>query len=419
MSQSHRVVAGEGTAAYSSRRNGLRASVVVRSLTALAALLAATGMAQAGEVQVSNSIIIDYEFDTVDSLLTFVDTNNNLWVANVDPATGAFVPSNGQGTLVDTGAAQAITFGNGPEWVQAADGFHIIYTKYTPGSIYSANTANVGYASQVKGKWKGGVLPHTVGFGEPIGNLSGTDAAPPVAFRNLTAAGFQLYLQDVTGQAVATKIPNTIQSSGSDRFVPGLSELIYTEPVVSGSNSYHQVFTYDYDAKTTTQLTTAPYNAGPVFMFQAPELNNDYSFFTVLNEQRIVFYREVTSRSGGPSTWTPVSQITNPPGAPPYIWSPEPFSYKGKTYIFYQRSTNPDPEDFSTPSQIWIASMDGTINKQISDPTVTNVFRSDPEFFITSSQGPQIYYNRYSLTTKGSPYQSLGVWRCDAGLGKP
>jgi hypothetical protein len=416
MSNPHQAVAEKDGSAL----NGLLARSLGRWFGALAALLAAAGTAHAAaEVQVSPDVIIDYEFDIVDSLLTFVDTSNNLWVANVDPTTGAFVPSNGQGTLVDTGAAQAITFGNGPEWVQATDGFHIIYTKYTAGSIYSANSANVGYASKVNGKWKGSVLPHTMGFGEPIGNLSPTQSAPPVAFRNLTVAGFQLYSQDVSGQSAPVKIPNTVDSSGSDRFVPGLNELIYTEPVASGSSSYHQVFTYDFDAKTITQLTTAPYNAGPVFMFQAPELNNAYVFFTVLNEQAIVFYREVVSKSGGPSTWTPVAQIANPAGAPPYIWSPEPFTYKGKSYVFFQRSTSPDPTDFSIPTQIWVVSMDGSVNRQVSDATVTNVVRSDPEYFITSSQGPQIYYNRYSLTAKGAPYQSLGVWRCDAGLGAP
>jgi hypothetical protein len=53
-------------------------------------------------------------------------------VANVDYATGAFVPANGRGVKVDTNTALVTTYGNGPEWAFSALGSQLVYTKYLP-----------------------------------------------------------------------------------------------------------------------------------------------------------------------------------------------------------------------------------------------------------------------------------------------
>jgi hypothetical protein len=50
----------------------------------------------------------------------------------VDPDSGAFLPADGQGVLVDKNAAAATTFGNGPEWAISAQGSQLVYSSTSP-----------------------------------------------------------------------------------------------------------------------------------------------------------------------------------------------------------------------------------------------------------------------------------------------
>jgi hypothetical protein len=98
------------------------------------------------ETLVTQAAVVDFEFDwgrdglncpncnqgAGNARLAWTDGKLNLWVANVDPATGAFVPANGRGVKVDTDTALVTTYGNGPEWAFSALGSQLVYTKYLP-----------------------------------------------------------------------------------------------------------------------------------------------------------------------------------------------------------------------------------------------------------------------------------------------
>ncbi len=368
------------------------------------------------EVQVTASPIVDYEFDQQDALLTYVDLSHRLWTAGVDRNTGAFVPPTGHGTLVDVDAATSPDFGNGPEWVEGSTGgYQIIYTKYLTGQPQSAATANIAKVVYQSGAWYPSFLPNTLGFVEPIGNINPTQANPPVVFRNGSSGDWQLYTQGIN-DSTPLAVPNTSQSKGSERFVPGLNELVYTTPVGVGRSSWRQVFSYDLNTGATTQLTSDSGNKGDVFLWQAPEYGGAYVAMVSVNAQSLRFYTPQYNAKTQTNAWTVVATIPIPSGAPAYIWSPEPFVYKGKSYVFMVRSPNGNPSLFSYPTQVWLASLDNTYNVQISDPTITDRVRQDPEVFITS-QGPFIYYNRYTRNSPGAPSRAEGVWRSNSGLG--
>ena len=83
------------------------------------------------EVQITTAPVWDFEFDSArngkecpscnfnngNSRLSWIDNDRNLWLAWVDFQTGAFVPPDGKGQLIDVGAVPIATFGNGPEWM--------------------------------------------------------------------------------------------------------------------------------------------------------------------------------------------------------------------------------------------------------------------------------------------------------------
>jgi hypothetical protein len=116
----------------------------------------------------------------------------------------------------------------------------------------------------------------------------------------------------------------------------------------------------------------------------------------------------------GSSAWTAFQTIAVPSGAPAYIYKPTPFVYNNKSYFFMERLGESNPEDFTYPTQIWVASLDGTINQQVSNPSLSEV-RNDPKWYATA-QGVFIYYNVYTVASLGVGTQSLGVWRSNSTI---
>jgi hypothetical protein len=237
-------------------------------------------------------------------------------------------------------------------------------------------------------------------------------------FHDGTATGTnatQLYVQGIF-DSNPIPVPNSLNSNGSARFVTGLNELVYSTPVTNGvGRGWRQAFSYDIDTGASTELTTDSGNKGEVFMWQAPEYGGAYVMMTKVNGYLLNFYTLQFNTKKQQYLWTLVNTISPPAGAPKYVWSPEPFVYNGKSYVYMVRNTSAKAVSLSNPTQIWVASIDGSYNVQVSDPTVTNVVRTDPEYFATSS-GVYIYYERYSVGTKASPSRPQGVWRSNSGI---
>lgn len=155
------------------------------------------------EVQVTSARIIDSEFDWgrdgVDcpacnggdgnSRLAFTDAFYNLWVAHIDPLTGDFIPADGKGVLVDTMAAFATEFGNGPEWALSQLGSQLVYTRYSlptvPPTPADTQTAELAVASQSGGVW----LPMALDQGgkkqSPLATQDADDPVPLLQYQDL------------------------------------------------------------------------------------------------------------------------------------------------------------------------------------------------------------------------------------------
>ncbi len=382
------------------------------SAAVAASLLFVAGSAFADEVQVSNTTMQDFEFDRTDGLLQFVDQNYNLWVGGIDPTTGNFVPASGEATLVDTNAALALTFGNGPEWVQDSSGYSIVYDKFQPGTTpanQSASTAFLAKATMISpAVWTVSALPDTDGLIVEEGNINPTQSDPAVVAANGIAPGNPPLDIEGINASMVHEVTNTYNTVGSYRLVTGMNALVYSEPASGSVNSTRQVFLYDITNNTTTQLTTDAGDKEFVMMFQAPEYNNAYILSAQVDNQSIRLYMQTP----GSTAWTPFQNILAPKGAPIYNYKPTPFVYNNKTYFYMVRLDFTNPEDFSYPTQVWVASLDGTINKQVSNPALSEV-EEDPKWYATT-QGVFIYYNVYTVAGGGLPAISQGTWRSNS-----
>lgn len=414
---------------------------------ACAGLLAAlphAALAQAlpAEVQVGTHEIKDYEFEwgrdgvlcptcnygAGNARLTYIDSGHNLWVGFVDPDNGYFFPPDGKGVLVDTNATTATEIGNGPEWLNSQLGSQLAYTRWTDGKPRTVPNLVLGFARAGGDAWVAGPVAGSQGRVLPIGTESENAPNPLLSYQSFTLQSrtTSLFWRGVYPGAVEEPIPVTSDKAGATRrWVPGTRDIIITvsaSAVTPGARaaatqepSWRQVFLYHTATATMEQLTFDDVNKYWAFMWSAPEFNNEKVFVAMVGTTRLQIYRKLPTDGGG-MAWTVVKTITMP-AETPYVSSPEPFVYKGRSRVFFSLSADPNGRNFTQPSRIAMSGIiPGTDDLQmLTSATEPLRARRDPEYFITAN-GPYIYYNRYFLETDTTPAISEGVFRVDTGL---
>ena len=406
------------------RHRGLLTPWLPAGALGLSLCLGATG-ATGPEVQVTAAFVIDFEFDwgrdgaycascnqgAGNARLAFSDGRQRLWVGRVDPDTGAFVPADGQGVLVDKRAAPATTFGNGPEWAVSTQGSQLVYSKYLADQPPSKNTVGLGLASMVGGQWTTELLSDSQQRISPLATMDLDAATPLVQYQDTGRANTYWRLLADGAEEHPITVPG--YSAGARRWVPGTHQVVITGSDASGRS---QVFLYDADTGAVQQLTQERGSVSGAMMWRAPEYDNEYIFFAVVNAKTLVVYRQLPDTQGGLS-WQAIQRTVLPAGYP-YVWSPEYFVHNGRSYIFFQMNKNPVAWTLNSPSQIGMVGVlpENSTLQNLTPEEDTVRMRMDPEYYITS-QGPFIYYNRFLPQGPASPGNSEGVWRVDTGLG--
>ena len=384
------------------------------------------------EVQVGTRAITDFEFDwgrdgvycpscnggAGNARMAYIDNNHDLWVGNVDVLSGDLVPNTGQGVLVDNNATTALEIGNGAEWMVSQRGSELVYTRWTDGQPRTPDYLNLGYARMNAGTWLSGPVDNSQLGVLPVGTLDPNDAVPEANFQAYTTSGApqKLFWRVVSTGARNNPIPISSNDPGmTRRWVKGTWDIIVTAPAAPDGtgNVYRQVFLYHTTNNTLEQLTFDPVNKLWAFMWEAPEFGNQNVFFAMTGGTRLDIYRKLPSTQGG-VRWKVVNSITMPPDAP-YINSPEPFVFDGRSWIFFTLSADPNFHDFAPSLIAMTGIVPGTPSLQLlTSATQPRRARRDPEYFITAN-GPYIYYNRYLVS--GGTKVSEGVFRVDTGLG--
>jgi hypothetical protein len=359
------------------------------------------------ETEVSSTPdLIDFEFSQSRAQFCWNDERGNLWVGNVDRATGNFVPADGKGVLVDP---DSMRFGdaqktkNGPEWVMTSLGDVIVYTKYV--GYHTDGNSRLGLAQTApNGEWYGGLLGPDVVRKAPYGSATAGDPAPRITYVDQRE---NHYWREIWDQTTEQRLADIPASNLPVRNAIGARALTYTLDVGAVS----QAFARDLDSGVVEQLTSDPGNKAEVWMWRAPEYDNELVFMTLVDQVELRMYRKIGA------SWTAVYVLRAPDGNK--MFSPEPFTYAGRSYILMAQSVRPN----KFRSEIWIANIDpgAPLYRRITDNTVLRT-RTDPEVFVTDA-GPMIYYNRLIpddgvLRAKAcrSVSCSEGVFRADPGL---
>jgi len=378
--------------------------------------------------------LIDPEFSQSRGMFVWNDCCGKLWIGKIDRSTGRFDPPDGKFMLVDPDSMtyqDAKKTKNGPEWVFTSIGDVIVYTRYS--GYHTDGNSRIGYAYPKQGAstcnyisadgyWCATDLGPDVPRKAPYGSHTPGDPAPRIADVDNREVHYWRELWNPASERMIPDFPASNypvrQTECSVLGVPGVRSVVYPLDV----GGYQQAFMRDFDSGAVTQLTFDVGQKYEVWMWCAPEFGNELLFFTLVDQVELRVYRKLPVGPQGAMQWTPILSHFAPPGG--QIFSPEPFVYAGKSYIFMSQKVEPN----LFRSQIWIANIDAAAPMfKLITPLKPLVTRTDPEVFITDN-GPYIYYNVLENATRpnGQPKTcrdpvtcSLGVWFSDPGLKAP
>lgn len=374
---------------------------------------AAAAQAIPGEMLVTvQRDLLDPEFSQLRNKIAWVDRGGGLWIADVDPATGLFVPADGKGTLVD-GEAMATgdirNLGNGPEWIGTDTGDQLVYTRFLAGMPKTRANARLALAQQLRdGSWRYGFLaPTNLARAVPYASHDWRDASPRISYVDPSGRHYWRNLREPGSERLVEHYPPD-QYYYALRFVEG--ERAATFPAVV--DGVQQVFRLDLDTGIETQLT---FDAGQkdlgtrAWMWPAPEFAGARVMATVADDTELRIYRE----NPGQAQWTLLRSIRTPQGGT--INSPEYFTYNGASYVFFVANVPPS----TLPSQLFLASIDpaNPLLAQLT-PDLPRRMRTDPEVFV-ADDGPYIYFNRQTIDASGNQYCMTcneGIFRSYTGL---
>lgn len=337
----------------------------------------------------------DPEVDNVGARITWQDLDGDaVWVADLDPATGAIVPPDGRGALVDTQVAPIRLGANGPEWVQTSTGAEVVYVGAGPGypSVYRAAFDGVA--------WHGAELPGSTRVNLVLGSQDVGDPDPRLTLLVREAGVEHGGWRSVDDPSTETALPVLMVDQ---RWAIGERAIYGSAPDASG---VRQVQRYDPATGDVTTLTTDAWSKQDVFAWAAPELGGEVVFFAGRGQRdgeptEVALYR----RAGG--TYEAV-QVVPTPAAFPYVVSPEVFVWAGHSYVSFVASDRPRHED-NGRAQVWIGALTpgSTLVRRVSD--TTDLVRKDAETFVGGAR-PWVLYT--ILRDSG---QRL-IQRCELGL---
>lgn len=353
------------------------------------------------DVVVSNpaQALADPEFDPITQRFVWQDYGSReVWLGDIDPATGAFVPPNGKGTLVDTGAQRVVEGRNGPEWVTWDADSAVVYTKPVQGQLQVWWGHEVG----TTGAWTAEPLPGiTPGAVSPTGSLGPSDPDPRVLYTTYDQTlGLRVGWRELFDDSASGTTDRLVLYP---KWVDGQRQFIGAARV----GDINQPHLFDIDAGTLTALTNDATDKTNVWMVDIPSFQGDRGLMVSRGVRQreateLALYREVGGVFTEVATWPTVA-------AYPYVISAEPFYWQGKPYASFVSSQGSGNHD-EVPSVIMITNLDP------ADPTlvrlvsgVSPVNRKDAEPY-TGGDHPWVYY---TVNPEGSP---KAIRRCALGL---
>ena len=335
--------------------------------------------------------IIDPEYNVDLNMVCWQSDDEELWVCSLDPITHLFVPSDGRGMKVDYDLTPP-TFGgwNGPEWMLSQGTTQIVYNQKKGGHRYP------GIATQILGGWATSTLMQYEGALYAMATRNYEDSTGMFLFESNTYDGIRWvrsndlnncsFYPDITLGFFADDEQQICCALNHSR-QPGYLEVATTLPFF-------------------TQISND--TIGAPFMWNDPESNSRMFMYRTNGNQTVKIFQE-----NADGNWYLYHSFNSPLPSPfIYITSPEPFVYKGHSYISFMAAQAPMGLS-EMPAEIWISSINpmNPLMRRVSDSTSS--IRIDPEPVVIGDSA-FVYYTEKVHTRWW--YQVHRVRKCTTGL---
>jgi len=344
----------------------------------------------------------DVEFDARNNRISWQTIDDHsLWVCKIDPVTGVLAVPDGKQTLIDASIAPLTTTYNSGEWAFSQAGTAIVYGKIISNKFYIAIAAESGNT------WTLNTLTGNPNRFNPRATKNHNDAVAAMLYLPYPGTGTTYYkgLNNVNNEFTIANFKDAHWAED--------------EQLLTGILPNNQVGLFNPSSPAAPiQLT---FNSGTTYsrpyMWRAPEYGNARMFFTKANGTQIQVFKETTQ---GSNQYTLFQTFTSPSANASfsYIASPEPFIYKGKSYISFMASPSA-LETSGLPAEIWFAGISATapLFRKVSDDA--SKVRTDPETYATSTN-LYIYYTEVNDSASPDntldPTTILTLRRCETGL---
>jgi Ca2+-binding RTX toxin-like protein len=389
-----------------------------------------------------NTTYLDPEYFNSNSVLkvNWFEPNGNIWIDDIDPNTGAFLSGNGRGgqsqpngklALPSSRDGTAVWFPyplNGPEWGQNSQTAGIYYTGWDAQGIPQIFKVDVLPTLSVAQQLTFSTDPHYFALPNRDTTSSKTRLIMTHSSPNYLTVDY-VWAEQVGNSPIGKEnhIPYTAGGSSSGpRWIPYSQSILTTIGVnpQDGSivenpqlnefgfpiNAVIQIGSLNTNTGQLTILTNDSNNKSDAFILNAPELNGDQVLVTRSGLSNLLVYRNPNNSALGAWDFMQSVNLTNEMEVPNdghsglVLFSPELFTFGGKTYISVAAGIAPDPSVFLNSidfflnwetsldyADIWIISLDGTTKIRVNDPS-DRLVRVDPEFIVTDSKVIVSYY---------------------------
>lgn len=336
---------------------------------------------------------IDNEYSPITNQMVYLDELDRIYVVDIDPVTGEILGSNAQGTFVGQGIINLENLvtrpSYGAEWGLSAQGLGIYYSGIDTVGTY-----------QMYRWFEGDEAPTqlTSGLSPKIGVLptqTPTDEEASLLYvKQVVKLGSSELISEVVivpegdPNASGVIVPHETGGTEGPRWIPGEKATVS----VADIDGIQQVVRFEVDTQQVIPLTTDSREKNdPKIIPGAPEFGNEDILVTLIEENSTVgVYRDPgASPFDG---WFLNNSFTipfdDPQGRGVVLRSMETFVFGGRSYVVMAVGSIGE----KTSSEVWISSLDGSFQLQVSDygPEPKPVL--DPEVKVQDSHVLISYY---------------------------
>lgn len=348
----------------------------------------------------------DPEFNKDDLLVTWQDNptlNKDLTVkkhgalniAPIDRKSGKFVMSKRQ-KLKDAKPVRINLTNNGPEWGFSQRGGEVFYTAY---SADDSSTRLGKIKKDVNGKWQVVFLDDSEQKTRPEPSKNRLDNEPKIYYSSIIGKFGSKIDKGPFGWRTDTAAPSDewlSDDAGTGRWMPDSSKLFHHVNIDEHSDL---ISVYDTATGIDTPIQPEPAWYIGLAAWSAPELGGKPALlanFENEEEQRIDLLVWRQDANGNWVIWTKIQSID--PEFPD-IDSPEPFVYKGRSYVLLTSRTQISG-NLDTKSFVWIQSIDPSlpiaeqVTRVVSQELIPGKVsaKADPEVVTLPDAGVRVYY---------------------------